>query len=387
MWVMKPLVAAAAVTFTLVGCGGGSPSPSPAAPSPAPSVETLTYTVQGKQIVASDGSVYVPYGVELLGLEGPNNQPWQDDSALPYMNQAQMQAAVQIWHANTIRIQAVSQYLFDQQPYDAQYLNFMDNEVQWAHQYGANVIIALQYEVQPNPQPLPTQDSVNFWAFVSKHYANDPWVFFDIFNEPVSPTGTDDAYAWQCWQQGCTINGVTYVGMQQLVNTIRQNAPSNLIFAEGLAAGEDIILLPNYLLTGGNIVYAIHPYFGPQHQSPSDWDTWFGNTASNGNFPVVADEWNEYNSATKGECLSNGPALVPEFLSYLQQKNIGLIAWALAPGLLITQSNGTWNYTVPTSFAPGQTTWTCQDPFPPLNETQGSGALIQAYFAQLSRMP
>lgn len=305
------------------------------------------------------------------------------------MTYAQMQAAVQTWHANTVRIQVVSQYLFDQSPYDSAYLADIDNEVNWAHESGANIIINLQYEIGPSTEPImPTADSVMFWNFISKRYANDPWVFFDIFNEPRSVSGTDDAAAWNCWQSGgCSDANNTYVGMQALVNTIRANGANNLIFAEGLAAGEDIILLPNYLLTGGNIVYAIHPYFGTQHQSQSDWDTWFGNTVSTANFPVVADEWLEYNSATKGECLSNGPSLVQPFLAYLQQKNIGLVAWGFAPGLLVTASGSTWNYTVPTAFASGQTTWTCQDGFPPLTETQGSGALIQQDFAQYSQSP
>ncbi len=359
-------------------------------PPGSPPPPTLSYVVSGKQIIASDGKTFLPYGVNILGLEGPSSAPWQSDTALPFMTALQMQAAVQTWHSNTVRVQLVSQYLFDQQPYDTAYVEHIDNEVTWAHQYGANIVLSLTYEIGPSTEPImPTSDTVAFWNFVARRYAGDPWVFFDIFNEPIAPGGTDNAAAWACWQSGgCSdSNGNQYVGMQAVVNAIRADGAQNLIFAQGLAAGEDIVLLPNYLLSGANIVYAIHPYFGPLHQSQSDWDTWFGNTATSGNFPVVADEWNEYNSATKGECLSNGPSLVAPFLAYLQQKNIGLIAWALAPGLLVTQGGGTWNYGAPTSFAPGQTTWTCQDPFPPQNETEGSGALILAYFASNSAPP
>lgn len=387
---MKALVTTLALGALLVGCGGGAAGTMPSStPAPSSSPPVLTYTVSGKQILASDGKTFVPYGVGILGLEGPASAPWQNDTALAQMTSAQMQAAAQTWHANIVRIQVVSKYLFDQQPYDATYLSDIDNEVAWARQNGLNIIICLQYEIGLSSDPImPTQDSVTFWDFMAKRYLNDPWVFFDIFNEPISTSGTDNAAAWSCWQSGgCSDANNTYVGMQTLVNTIRGDGANNLIFAEGLAAGEDIVLLPSYLLTGGNIVYAIHPYFGAQHQSPSDWDTWFGNTASSINAPVVADEWLEYNSATKGECLSNGPALVSTFLGYLQQKGIGLVAWGFAPGLLITQNGGTWNYTQPTAFAAAQTTWTCQDAFPPVNETQGSGALVQQYFAQYSVAP
>lgn len=371
----------------LCACGGGGGSPPLPRPSPSPPV--LTFGVSGKNIVASDGKVFVPYGTGIMGLEGPASAPWQNDTALPYMSYAQMQAAVQTWHANTVRLQIVSQYLFDAQPYDSTYLAYIDNEVTWAHELGVSVILSLQYEIGIPSEPLmPTQDSVTFWNFMAKRYLNDPWVFFDIFNEPISPSGTDDAAAWSCWKSGgCSDANNAYVGMQTLVNTIRGDGANNLVFAEGLAAGEDLVLLPNYLLTGGNVVYAIHPYFGAQHSSQSDWDAWFGNTASSLNAPVVADEWLEYNSARKGECLSNGPSLVQPFLSYLKEKNIGLVAWGFAPGLLITQNSGTWNYGAPTAFSQGQSTWTCQDSFPPVDETQGSGALVQQYFAQYSALP
>src|SRR5215472_3190838 len=115
--------------------------------------------------------------------------------------------------------------------------------------------------------------------------------------------GNDDSTAWNLWQNGGTLNGTTYVGMQQIVNTIRQNAQNNLIFVDGLAGGEDIALLQNYTLTGSRIVYAIHPYLSAtQHANPTQWDLWFGNTATNGNFPVVADEWSEYQNGNDGEC-------------------------------------------------------------------------------------
>src|SRR6202035_1293082 len=91
-----------------------------------------------------------------------------------------------------------------------------------------------------------------------------------------------------------------YVGMQQLIDTIRQHGFHNLLFIDGTAAGEDIQQLPQHTLTGSNLVYAIHPYLGKQqHGSPQAWDQWFGDAAVQGNVPVVADEWSLYQDQYK----------------------------------------------------------------------------------------
>jgi hypothetical protein len=192
-----------------------------------------------------------------------------------------------------------------------------------------------------------------------------------VFNEPVSPPGLTEVQTWPIWQAG----GQGYIGMQDLVNTIRGNGAKNLIFIDGLAAGEDLRGVPAYRLKGNNIIYAIHPYAGIQHQSKLQWDTWFGNVAAQANFPIVADEWNAYQSNT-AECILQVPTLVPQLLSYLNARHIGLIGWALFPGLLIRG----WDYANPTAF--DQPTFVCDAPFPNYDpRAQGAGFLLLQYFA------
>jgi hypothetical protein len=283
----------------------------------------------------------------------------------------QMVAVRHIWHANTVSIQLASADLFAVAPYDPAYLAKVDQEVTWAHEEGMNILLVLQYE-DTTGQPLPTEDTVHFWDFMSRHYRHDPGVFFDVFNEPLLPSlGGDSDAAWQIWQNG----GDGYVGMQQLVDTIRKNGAQNLIFVQGLCAGECLDKVPAHRLHGGNIVYAIHPYFGPVHLTPQSWDHYWGTVAATAGLPVVADEWGEYQS-TKGECVPQAPTLVPQFLAYLHAHGIGLIAWALAPGVLIRG----WNYADPTAF--DQPTYTCGAPFPNFDpHAQGAGQLIMQYFA------
>ena len=92
------------------------------------------------------------------------------------------------------------------------------------------------------------------------HYASNPRVMFDLFNEPY-PLGTfrTQLQTWDTWQNG----GGTYVGMQSLVNTIRSAGATNVVVAEGPDHDQDLSLVMSHLLTGGNIAYGFEPNLGP----------------------------------------------------------------------------------------------------------------------------
>lgn len=355
-----------------VACAGSKNSegrlPPPATATPLP---TIPYSVSGAHILDNKGHVFIPEGVHLMGLFTTN---WHEALGIQHLTRKEMTAAHTFWHANTVAMQLASANLFDENPYDSAYLAVVDQEVAWAHEEGMNILLVLQYEGTTR-QPLPTEDSIRFWNFMSLHYRNDPWVFFDVFNEPVRLPGMTETDAWTFWQQG----GNGYIGMQELVDAIRRNGAQNLIFIDGLAAGEDLQGVPTHLIQGSNLVYAIHPYLGNQHQTRAQWDQWFGRVAAKANFPVVADEWNSYQSAS-AECVLQAPTLVPQLLSYLDKLHIGIIAWALFPGLLIRG----WDFISPTAY--DQATYACNAPFPNYNpNAQGAGKEILQYLMANSK--
>lgn len=371
------------VTFSTIT---ESAQPLQTIPTPAPK----TYHVAGKYIIDNQGNIFIPYGMQLDGpLMAQSN--WATDSALTYLTQSQVQAAHDFWHANTVSLQLGSRAFFDQSPYDTTYLAAVDNVVTWARQLGMNVLLVLQYEgVGNSSQPMPTQDSINFWEILSKHYATSPNVFFDVFNEPNPAIAlgirTDNNKVWSFWQFGGVVNGTYYVGMQQLVNAIRNNGFKNLVFVDGTASGEDIRLLPHFTLAGSNIVYAIHPYLNKkQHSTKAQWATWFGNAAAAGNFPVVADEWGQYQDnyygSSPGSCMTDAHDVVPQFLAYLRSKHIGLIGYALFPGTLIRG----WNFTDPTAFDQNPETCPITSSHDYSSNAQGAGQLLEQYFALYSK--
>jgi len=341
------------------------------------SSSTVSYTVSGKQILDDKGKVFVPYGLQIIGSSMADNSWKTNDSSritLELMRQAR-----DVWHSNTTRLQVSTVNLFAgiaYPKYNAEYLNRIDEIVGWASQLDMNIVLSLQYETAGSVHyTMPVQDSLNFWKIVAPQYANNARVFFDLFNEPnkadqLTGQSGDNDIAWNFWQNGGVgTDGVTYVGMQTLVDEIRNSGATNLIFAEGLAAGEDIVRLPNHTLSGSNIVYTVHPYLNAtQHHTSAQWDLWFGNSTNTLNAPVVADEWGQW-SASPG-CITDAPTVVPEFLTYLQAHDIGLIGYAYWPNTSVVG----WDITSPTRYASSTTQCGASAP------VEGAGELLRQHF-------
>ncbi|WP_220195700.1 glycoside hydrolase family 5 protein [Ktedonospora formicarum] len=332
------------------------------------------YYVEGKTIFDNYGNIYVPYGVHSTALFQPN---WRHSYDYKNFTQAQIKAARTFWHANVIGFQISRENLFpDRQNPDTPdeaYLAALDRAVEWTTQEHMNVIFNLQTESSTN-EIMATQADIPFWQLVANRYKDNQRVFFDVFNEP------RDFYDWNLWQNGGVHNGVSYIGMQQLVDTIRQTGAQNLILVQGQGAGEsfDYYNFRHHLLNGENIVYAIHPYLSnTQHATRTNWEDWWGLAVRKLDVPFIVGEWNE----TPGSgCIANARTVAPQFLAYVQELHLGLIAWALTPGSLI-RSNGDpntpWDWTQLTSF--DTPTYACIDDivypyFDP--QAQGGGQLI-----------
>jgi endoglucanase len=337
------------------------------------------FHVYGNRIVDSTGAPFIARGLEVYDV---SRSTWQQDlvrdAQVGNLSPAEFQAAAEFWHANLIRIQLAEDNLQPGAP--PGYLNEIDKLVGYANSNGMAVILSDQTEETSN-SPAPTQESIAFWDQVASHFANNPSVMFDLFNEwrvPVRDVGGESG-AWTLWQQGGVdpVTGRAYVGMQALVDAVRRTGATNLILAQGIDSGEVLDQVGFHQLSGGNIAYAVHPYFNAQELGDPTkiWDARFGVVSQT--LPVIADEWGEYQSP-KGECFAGAPAMVPELFSYLRAHDIGLVGWALFPGLLIRG----WSWTTPTSF--DQPSYTCGVgiPFPNLSPTaQGAGRDLLDYFA------
>ena len=314
--------------------------------------------------ILKNNQQYIPLGVTVFGI---SKIGWQNNITEDI---AQIKASATFWHANIVRIQVSPYYLNNN---TLGYLAAIKQEVTEAENDGLNVIITAQYENTKTLYPLsaPDKSTVQYWDTLAPIFTNDSRVWFDLFNEP---TGNKP---YSIWKNGGNVSGVDYVGMQTLVTNIRKVAPNNIIIAEGINDFDKLKGFTNYALSGSNIVYAVHPYFNrnevPANASPSYWqqNVWapnWGNYASQ--YPIIIGEWGEYQN-TKPECTPIAPQLVPQFLSYISSLHIGLIGWALIPGVMI---NGT-NLESPNNFSSSQ--YICSSA---TNNSQGAGSDMLKYF-------
>ncbi len=368
------------------------------------------FKVTGNRVIAPDGSTYIPEGISIYG--GLEDTDYLENTA---NIDAQIKAAALYWHSNTIRLQVAESNLFlnptKSSGYNQVFLRELIREVSLARQLNLVVVINDQTEFTNNT-PLPTAMTLKFWRVMSSVFGNNPYVIFDLFNEPrlenfqaVNRPGYNNRLArilfnkriinrfmpahkpvnklnlkkiWTTWKYGGIVNKTRYIGMQTLVNKLRSSGNRNLIWVEGPFWGQS---LPSgkYLLTGSNLVYSYH-HINLNHAR--DWQ-FIGTLAAN--HAVVDGEWAQYQAPWQ-ECYAKAPSSTPQYLNYLHNHGVGLIAWSLQAGSLlkgnpnvIPNNNNSPNdpktanqLSSPSRFDPN---YRCNTDF-----GHGAGALLKNYF-------
>jgi len=147
---------------------------------------------------------------------------------------------------------------------------------------------------------MPDGNSLVFWKSVAKEYKNHPNVLFGLYNEPY------DVH-WSIWKDGGRVReqvsvsenntkvkkNISYdaVGMQTLINAVREQGANNLIIAGGLDWGFDLSKAASkkYRLTdtpeGNGIVFDTHPY----PWKSNNWSALIDRTGEE--YPVIVGEF------------------------------------------------------------------------------------------------
>jgi hypothetical protein len=298
-----------------------------------------TYQVVGNKIVETDGQQFVPYGFVTFCL-AERNPDCNATTSDPVTDAVKIRDAATYWHANVVRIQVAEQNLVPNGTVNQSIMNKLSDQVRLANSLGMVAIVTDQEEQYEGP-PLPTASAVPFWNAVANTFKSNPRVFFDLYNEPriTTPTSSDVDSSWNIWRNGGTdpASGTTdqFVGMQSLVNDIRQDGARNIIVAEGLKADKDLSGIPQYALTGTNIAYGMEPDLTAKDDTPAQWASNWGNLAKS--VPIMMEAFQDWPGTNT--CYANSPSVLPQLLSYLKSKNLGLISWALDPGVMMIGDN------------------------------------------------
>jgi len=197
--------------------------------------------VDGDQIVRTDGSPIQLGGVNRAGAEYACAQGWGIFDGP--VDKASIKA-IGSWHANAVRI-PLNEHCWlgingvpDQYGGKA-YRNAIAGFVHRIERQGMNVILDLHWtnhgdQLALGQQKMPNADHTPaFWRSVAKRFGDDRAVVLDLFNEPHD-------VSWACWRDGCQLDGWQAVGMQRLVDVVRNAGAYNVLLLNGIGWGGDI---------------------------------------------------------------------------------------------------------------------------------------------------
>lgn len=216
---------------------------------------TGKFTISGTKIIGPDGAEFVPVGAN---VNGPHAF-WND----PTVGKADV---AKRWGWNTIRLTTCMSggcIINGSQPYDMSTNNDLDAIVS---QYTAQKIVTMiefhHFEAGSIPSSGQLTQASNWWKDIANRYKNNPYVWFNLINEP----GSYDSTLSQ-W------NNVT----DTLATAVRSTGATNIIVADGAYYGQDskdwscsttfpyansaiINLGPALQAKHGNMLFSLHEY-------------------------------------------------------------------------------------------------------------------------------
>ncbi len=229
--------------------------------TPAPTVNAAlaaqgTFTVDGSTIIGPNGKPFVAHGVNINGENWVWRRSTVDDADL----------IADCWAFNLVR---VNSFLFTGQQRWPQYAdnNNLDQIVQTYTDRHVVVVFEAHDRIGSYYEGDDLTILLNWFTDLATRYKDNPYVWFDIINEP---GGRD------------SVDAARWVGMhQQAIHAIRDVAgASNIIIVEGANGGQDAGPIGDSLIptadsailqygrdvidfggkTYSNIVFSIHPY-------------------------------------------------------------------------------------------------------------------------------
>lgn len=279
--------------------------------------------VSGNRLVTATGKAVRLQGVNIPSLE------WSDGGEHVLQSVGVVTTG---WHADAIRLPVAQDRWFGQtqsQNDDGEnYRRLVDSVIKAAAAHGAYVILDLHWSDAGawgrdiGQHPMPDLNSVFFWQDAARHYANNPAVLFDLYNEPRD-------VSWAVWKNGGAETTYKSPGMQKLVEVIRGVGAKNVLVAGGLDWAYDLSgIAGGYALSdpkGNGIMYATHIY------------PWKGAHAENWDphVTVIADKYPVFVGEVGCEPDPKQPdpkVWALEILAYINRHHFNWTAWCFHAG-------------------------------------------------------
>ncbi len=302
-----------------------------------------TLTVKGNRLVDQNDNEVWLQGLAIPSLEwNPRGERIKESFI----------KAITDWKVNCIRLPVKSGFWFGegakhypQNDGGEAYRMLIDELIGYATSNGCYLVLDL------HEYKAPTSKHAAFWREAAARYANHPGVLFDILNEP-------HGISWEEWRNGGTLSGEKRddvidenteakdvkdsIGMQALVNVVRETGAKNIIIAGGLDWAYSLTgILEGYALDdpdGNGIMYATHVY-----PWKSNWERHFLEAAKH--YPIFVGEVGCQDKKMPFEHSLKDPYVwAPRILACIQENRLNWTAWSFHPKagpVVITD----WDYT------------------------------------------
>jgi endoglucanase len=170
----------------------------------------------------------------------------------------------------------------------------------------ADMYVIADWHLLMDENPLQQTDAaVEFFSELSKRYAAEPGIIYEICNEPNGDTAWADIKKYA----------------DKVIPAIRKNAPNAVIIIGTPQYSYKVLDVTNNRLSYDNIMYAYHYYssLGVDFYATLD-------TAESIGLPVFVSEWG-ISESTSGALLTEN---AHQFADYLNAKEISWAAWSLS---------------------------------------------------------
>lgn len=290
-------------------------NPTPPAGTESARTATGKFEIAGKQIFDPNGNEFIPIGA--------NINTWAEK---PSNTDKDVQFIKQIWKLNIVRVSLhfnAGQYYGHLYPTD----EFLDSYVNafTTDSYGKRVVVMFEAHdfsgsyYTDSTSPTLT-DLANFWKRVAQRYSNNPYVWFNVMNEP----GYDRTVSSQ-WltTHETVIKAVREAGSQHIIV-----CDGNIFGIEKFSANDNWTREGSAILTYGpglidkysNLLFSFHIYC-PWNNSQSQMESYV-DAIQNAGLALIAGEY----GIRGGENCDNSNS-ISYFMNVLRPRNVGRLAW------------------------------------------------------------
>ncbi len=256
------------------------------------------------------------------GVSRPSMEWWRPEWGFEEINKNSFRI-MRSWGVNIVRLPLNQRYWLD----NTHYRRTVEAVVGWCQEFGMAVVLDLHWSEGGDPigpaddvrqHEMPDKRSLEFWREIAQTYGNNMNIWFELYNEPhnVSP---------EVWAYGgpVEVSDFVAVGMQDLVDTIRETGAKNYIVISGLDWSFDHRNLPS--LEGSNLIYGVHIYGNSDHRDEEhEWQEAFGHLLDQGK-PVIITEFGYVDE------VAYHPEFYQKVIDFAEKHSIPWISWAYYP--------------------------------------------------------